>query len=125
MSRLRDILFVPSPTDLKFLKDMLLKSGWTAKQIEDKMRTDYSFFVRRVRRVVPRPEVLVREYDDLVNLFADVKYAKTGESRLVLSRNVSPRHLSDTTLRQNVLQQEGLVTLQSDKEQAHDKGVSS
>ena len=78
MSRLRDLLFVPNPDDMALIKACLKKRGLSDDDITDKINNEYAFFVRRVRRAVPGPDALIRDYDELVKLFANVKDAKTG-----------------------------------------------
>ena len=76
MSRLSDAFFVPSQDDIEFIKEALQKVGVSDEEINKKK---WTYYKRRVRRSVPQPEELAREFIRVVQLFADVEDAKTGK----------------------------------------------
>ena len=77
MSRLRDTFFIPSPEDLEFLRVAMRAAGWTDAKIDEKMKTDYNYFMERVRRHVPSPAELERKFNKVVFTFAYLKDSKT------------------------------------------------
>jgi hypothetical protein len=76
MARLSDALFAPSQADIEFIKFALRKAGLSADQIKSK---SWNYYKRRVRRRVPPPKVLEREYLRVINMFAGLLDAKTGK----------------------------------------------
>jgi hypothetical protein len=76
MARLSDVFFIPSQDDLELIKDLLKQNGFSDDQIKQKT---WQYFKRRVRRSVPPPNVLERDFNRTVNMFANLKDAKTGK----------------------------------------------
>ena len=76
MARLSDAFFVPSQSDIAFIKTMLRKAGLSEDQIKSK---PWNYYKRRVRRRVPPRKILEREFIRVVSLFAKVVDAKTGK----------------------------------------------
>ena len=76
MARLSDAFFVPSQADIQLVKTALRKCGLSEEQIKEK---PWQYFKRRVRRAVPSPKVLLRDFKKIVNLFADITDGKTGQ----------------------------------------------
>ena len=74
MSRLG--FFHASQDDIKLIKQVLAQCGLTEDDIQKK---PLQYFKRRVRRTVPPPEELERDFVKVVNLFADLKDAKSGK----------------------------------------------
>ena len=64
------------------LRERYKAKGWSdvaiEAEIERKMKEEYKYFIRRVRRVIPSPAQLHREFVEQVQLFCDVKDNKTG-----------------------------------------------
>ena len=79
MSRLRDVFFIPNPGDIEVVKQSLKEKGLTDQQIEDKMRFNYKYFMRRVRRTIPSPAALEEEFKALVEVYAKQLDPKTNE----------------------------------------------
>ena len=108
MSQLRDVFFIPCPGDIEVrtravyctmhacpvaicgaqvvkngLRARLKAKGMSADaveaELERKEREEYKYFIRRVRRVIPQPKQLHREFADLVQLYCDVFDNKTGK----------------------------------------------
>lgn len=69
-----DAFFVPSQKDIEFIKLALKKAGLTDDQIQAKT---WQYYKKRVRRRVPSPSVLTRDFKRLVSLFANVTDNKT------------------------------------------------
>ena len=69
MSRLSDAFFVPSQSDLEFIKDALKEAGLTDEEIKSK---PWHFYKRRVRRSVPNAKDLEANLKKVFDLFADV-----------------------------------------------------
>jgi hypothetical protein len=80
MARLSDVIFVPSQADIAFIKEALRKSGVSEEDIKAK---PWQYFKRRVRRTVPKPATLERDFKRVVNVFANVQDSKTGEPLFV------------------------------------------
>lgn len=76
MARLSDAFYHPSVEDVAFIKEVLKKAGLSDKEIAAK---PWQYYKRRVRRRVPPKDVLEADVTRVVNLFADVKDAKTGK----------------------------------------------
>lgn len=76
MARLSDVFFVPSQADIAFIKMALRKSGLQEEEIKAK---PWHFFKRRVRRSVPKPSDLEREFKRVVNLLANIEDSKSDE----------------------------------------------
>ena len=79
MERLRDLFFIIDPDDLAALKKSMKDRGMGDDAINQKLSFDRQYVLRRVRRLVPSPAVLLRELDDLVAVFANVLDAKNGQ----------------------------------------------
>jgi hypothetical protein len=76
MARLSDTFFVPSQDDIKFIKAALQKADMSNGDIDFK---NWQYYKTRVRRTVPGPIKLEREFKKVVHLFADVPNAKTSK----------------------------------------------
>jgi hypothetical protein len=76
MARLSDAFFVPSQDDIEFIKAALRKAGIAEEDINSKKWQHYK---TRVRRTVPGPVELEREFKRVVQVFADLLDAKTGK----------------------------------------------
>jgi hypothetical protein len=76
MSRLSDAFFVPSQEDIEFIKAALRRSGVSDEDIKKKR---WQYYKRRVRRRICLPKELEREFNRVVNLFANLEDAKTGK----------------------------------------------
>jgi hypothetical protein len=74
MARLSDAFFVPSQDDINLIKSVLRKFGMSEDDIKKKA---WQYFKKRVRRRVPGPKELEREFVRVINLLADLKDAKT------------------------------------------------
>jgi hypothetical protein len=66
MADLRDAYFIPNEVDLQIAKEM------------ESTICEYHYFLRRVRRHVPLPEELEKQYMHVVELYQDVNDANTG-----------------------------------------------
>ena len=75
LARLSDVFFVPSHQDIEFIKKVLKKNGFSDDEIKEK---PWQYYKRRVRRSVPEPKILERDFVPVVQLFANLKDAKTG-----------------------------------------------
>jgi ribonuclease D len=76
MARLSDAFFVPSQDDIEFIKAALRKADVSEDDINSKK---WQYYKTRVRRTVPGPVELEREFKKVVQLFADVPDAKTSK----------------------------------------------
>jgi hypothetical protein len=76
MARLSDAFFVPSQDDIEFIKAALRKADVSEDEINSKK---WQYYKTRVRRTVPSPTELEREFKKVVQLFADVPDAKTSK----------------------------------------------
>lgn len=76
MARLSDAFFIPSQSDIAFIKKALRNAGMSEDDIKKK---PWSYYKRRVRRLVPSPKILEREFKRVCAMFADVPDAKTGK----------------------------------------------
>jgi hypothetical protein len=74
LARLSDVFFVPSQQDIEFIKKVLKKNGFSDDEIKAK---SWQYYKRRVRRSVPGPEILERDFARVVKLFANLEDAKT------------------------------------------------
>ena len=80
MTALRDAFYVVNQDDLDQCCQILREShGLTEQQICQKMKYDYDWFLKRVRRHVPEPPVLERRYMEVFRQYKDVCCAKSGE----------------------------------------------
>jgi hypothetical protein len=76
MARLSDAFFVPSLDDIEFIKAALRKAGIAEEDVNSKK---WQCYKTRVRRTVPGPVELEREFKRVVQVFADLLDAKTGK----------------------------------------------
>ena len=76
MARMSDAFFVPCQSDIELVKTALGKAGLSEDDINKK---EWQFFKKRVRRTVPVPKILERDFTRVINLFTDVKDAKSGK----------------------------------------------
>jgi hypothetical protein len=86
MALLRDVFFIPCHADIEVAKEKLRRR--LRKKLNDDVevemevskveRENYRYFIRRVRRVIPAPSSLYKEFKAAVDLFADVRDNKTG-----------------------------------------------
>ena len=80
MTALRDAFYIVNQDDLDQCCQTLRDShGLTEEQICQKMKYDYDWFLKRVRRHVPDPLVLERRYMEVFRQYKDVCCAKTGD----------------------------------------------
>ena len=79
MSDLRDALYVPNEDDLELVRKCLREKNMSDSDINKKLSTEFDWCLRRIRRHVPSPKILERRYLDVVNLYMDIKDAKTGK----------------------------------------------
>ena len=78
---LRDAMFVPNQDDLdNCLRVLRTKHQLTDKEIERKIRTNFRWFKRRVRRLVPPPKELMKRYLDVFREFRGIKCSKSGKA---------------------------------------------
>ena len=73
MSRLRDILFAVSDADVTTVMKELLDSGWKESEVIHLYETNYRYFVRRVRRTIPAPQILLPDLARLVTLYTPTR----------------------------------------------------
>ena len=76
MSRLSDAFFVPNQSDVDLIKDVLKKAGMSDDSIKAK---EWSYYKSRIRRGVPEPDELERNFNRVVNCFANLEDADTGK----------------------------------------------
>ncbi len=76
MSRLSDAFFVPNQGDIEFVKEALRIAGLSEDEINSKR---WRFFKRRIRRGVPGPVELEKQFNRVVNLMANIEDNKTGK----------------------------------------------
>jgi len=76
MARLSDAFFVPNQADIEFVKEALRKGGLSEDEIN---RKRWHFFKRRIRRAVPEPRELEKQFSRVVNLMANLTDNKTGK----------------------------------------------
>ena len=69
MSRLRDVFFAINDDDIIRLMKDLIDSGWSEDAVHDKYASNYRYFVRKVRRRVPKPQDLLAAFNELVTIF--------------------------------------------------------
>ena len=68
--------FLSSQSDIEFIKLALRKVGYS----EDRIRSlTWAYYKKRVRRSVPAPTELMKNYRRVVAMFANIRDAKTGE----------------------------------------------
>lgn len=77
MSRLSDAFFVPNQSDIEFVKEALRVAGLSEEQINSKK---WNYFKRRIRRTVPSPLELEKQFNRVVNLMAGLEDNKTGKA---------------------------------------------
>ena len=68
-SRLRDTIFAISDADIAGIKARLKGRGWSDAEIETLYKRKYSYFVRNVRRKIPKPQSLLIAFDELHRVF--------------------------------------------------------
>ena len=66
MSRLSDAFFVSNQDDIRLVRELLAKAGMDEETIS---ALKWSFFKARVRRSVPEPRELEKEFNRVINLF--------------------------------------------------------
>ena len=69
MSRLRDLLFSITDVDIQEEMMSLMKDGWSKDQVEDLYNSNYVHFVRKARRLIPKPQVLLRDLEALIRVY--------------------------------------------------------
>ena len=70
-SRLRDMLFCIDDTDVARIKKQLKEDrGMTDLQINELYRHRYRFFVSKSKRKILGPEVLLRNFDELIEIYS-------------------------------------------------------
>lgn len=77
---LRDALYILNQDDLDECMEVLrTKHKLTEEQIEIKLRNDFGWFKRRVRRLVPSPRELEKRYLAVYNEHKDLVCTKSGK----------------------------------------------
>lgn len=76
MARLSDAIFVPSHSDIEFIKEVLKKHGYSVEDIE---KMGWNFYKRSVRRAIPAAVILDANLEKVFELFADEVDQKTGK----------------------------------------------
>ena len=76
MVRLSDAFFIPSHSDIDFIKTVLKACGHTDEEIKSK---PWHFYKSSIRRTVPGPKALEENLQKVFDLFADEVDAKTGK----------------------------------------------
>ena len=79
LARFRDALLIVDRASIQKLKNELLEKGYSIDEVEKHYKTNYSAFLKRCRRVVPPPEVLLRRLNHLEAVYGGLKDANTGE----------------------------------------------
>jgi hypothetical protein len=91
---LRDAMFVLDQLDLEQCFAVLReKYSLTDEQIQQKLKFEFSWFLRRVKRKVPTPPELEKRYLAVYNLFKDMVCAKSGK-KLFATKHGKSAHLS-------------------------------
>jgi hypothetical protein len=72
MSALRDALYIPNQDDLDWVRQCLRESGKNDTEINQKLRTEFDWCLRRIRRHVPSPTDLEKRYQEVIDLYSDV-----------------------------------------------------
>lgn len=73
-------MFIVSEEDMEAVKTQLRKSGLDEAAIEKKLLEEHSYFLRRVQRRIPNPEMLVERLESVVAAFRDVQDSATGKT---------------------------------------------
>jgi hypothetical protein len=63
LARLRDAFMVPCEDDVARVKQDLVKRGMTPAEADRLYVSHFAYFVRRIRRVVPAPPVLLQRLE--------------------------------------------------------------
>ena len=73
MARMRDAFFLVCREDLLAIEHALKAQGMTEKEILDKKKSDWVFFLRYCRRAVPGRAELLHRFDQVYNFFREAK----------------------------------------------------
>lgn len=94
ITALRDAWFILNQNDLDECFQVLRnKCNLSDREIYRKMKYNFSWFLKRVRRHVPEPPVLERRYMDVYNQYKDIICAKSGK-KLFATKEARAAHLS-------------------------------
>ena len=80
MSALRDALYIACDEDLELVRELLKEAGYSDKEIEKKLGTEFDWCLKRIRRQVPAPKELEKRYQEVVELYKDIVDAKTEKA---------------------------------------------
>lgn len=69
MSRFRDLLSCVNDEDIKQVMAELIKGGWSREDVEHLYDSSYGYFIRKIRRLVPKPQEMLPKYAELIQAY--------------------------------------------------------
>ncbi|CAN0113688.1 unnamed protein product [Laminaria digitata] len=79
MARLRDAFFIVNSEDIKEAKRSLEAQGINLEEVAEHREKNWTYFLRKCRRLVPERERLLKRFNSVIEQFWDVIDAQSGE----------------------------------------------
>jgi hypothetical protein len=104
MTALRDAFYITNQDDLdQCLHVLREKKKLSEKDICLKLKYDFDWFLRRVRRLVPEPPVLEKRYTEVFNQYKDIECSKSGKKLFSTAKSLAVHKATIKHIRRNCL----------------------